>query len=54
MGHFYEFNKTLSDENIWVEKKEMSREEKMTCLSPNLVIFKDLHPCYARVSMEGT
>jgi hypothetical protein len=45
MGYFYKFNKTRSDVNIWVEEKEMSGEEMMTCLGPNLVIFKDLHPC---------
>jgi len=45
MGHFYKFNETRSDGNIGVEEEEMSGEEKMTNLSPNLVIFKDLHPC---------
>jgi hypothetical protein len=45
MGHFYKFNKTRSDGNIWVKEKDMSGEEKMICLSPNLVISKDLHPC---------
>jgi hypothetical protein len=44
MGHFYKFNKASSDGNIWFEEEEMSGEGKMTCLSPNLVIFKDLHP----------
>jgi hypothetical protein len=54
MGHFCKFNKASPDGNIWVEEKVMSGEEKMTCLSPKLVIFKDLHPCYAHVFMEGT
>lgn len=38
MGHFYKVNKASSDGNIWVEEK-MSGVEKMTCLSPNLVVF---------------